>query len=324
MASNVKDIISAQELGGGLIPTQFATEIIQNAPQSSVVLSRATRVPMSTRTRTQPVLDTLPMAYWVGGDTGLKQTTKQNWKGLTITAEELAAIVPIPEAVIADSAIPLWPEIMPRLSAAIGLALDQAALFGVNKPSSFPTAVVPAAISAGNVVAEGTGTDLAVDVASLGQKLAKQGFAGNGFASSPGLTWKLIGLRNANGTPIFVPSLAESTPATLYGYPLNEVTNGAWNADVAELLLADWLKFVVGVRQDISYKLLDQSVISDDDGKIILNLAQQDSVALRVTFRVGFQVANPLTELEKADAKRYPAGVITPKAVAPAVGGVGK
>lgn len=138
MASNVNSIITSSDLGGGLIPTEYATQIIQDAPKSSVSLTRMRQIRMSTRTRTQPVLDSKPIAYWVGGDTGLKQTTKMKWSGLSITAEELAAIVPIPEAVIADSGIPIWPEVMPRLASALGYKLDQSTLFGVDKPSSFP------------------------------------------------------------------------------------------------------------------------------------------------------------------------------------------
>lgn len=106
MTSNVNSIITSGDLGGGLIPTEYATQIIQDAPKSSVSLTRMRQIRMSTRTRTQPVLDSKPIAYWVGGDTGLKQTTKMKWSGLSITAEELAAIVPIPEAVIAASGIP--------------------------------------------------------------------------------------------------------------------------------------------------------------------------------------------------------------------------
>jgi HK97 family phage major capsid protein len=314
MASNVNDIISSGDLGGGLIPVEYATQIIQDAPKSSVLLTRARQIPMSTRTRTQPVLDSKPIAYWVGGDTGLKQTTKQAWKGLTITAEELAAIVPIPEAVIDDAAIPIWPEVMPRLAAAIGYKVDQAGLFGVDKPASFPTAVIPGAITAGNTVAESTAKDLAKNVAELGELLAKQGYAANGFASSPGFNWRLVGLRNANGSPIYTPSLAAGVPAALYGYGLNEVVNGAWDPTVASLLAADWSNFVVGIRQDITYKLLDQAVITDDDGKVILNLAQQDSVAMRVTFRVGFQIANPINDVQADATKRYPAAVLTPAA----------
>src|SRR5690606_40591140 len=60
------------------------------------------------------------------------------------------------------------------------------------------------------------------------------------------------------------------------------------------------------------FDLFDQMVISDDDGKVIFNAAQQDSKVMRVVFRVGFQVANPVTRVNTNGATRYPAGVVTP------------
>lgn len=314
MANTYDSVITAADLGnGGLLPVEYAKEVIEGATKNSVMLSRARRINMSTRTRTQPVLDSLPMAYWVGGDTGLKQTTKAKWAGLTITAEEIAAIVPIPEAVIADANIDLWAEIRPRLAAAIGVLFDKACLFGTDKPSSFPEGIVPMATTAGNVVAQGTGADLGVDVATLAEKMATEGFSVDGFASQPGLSWQLRALRDTTGQPIYHRDLTENGESSLYGFALDEVDNGAWDNTAAVMLAADWSNFVVGVRQDITYKLLDQSVITDDDGKVVLNLAQQDCVALRCVFRGGFQIANPITQLETDSAKRFPAGVITPK-----------
>ncbi len=310
--ANYNSIITAEDLGnGGILPVEYANEVIQLAPESSVVLNRARRVSMSTRTRTQPVLDALPAAYWVGGDTGLKQTTEQRWGNLTITAEEAAAIVPIPEAVIADANIDLWGEIRPRLAAALGKLVDSAALFGVDKPASFPTSVVEAATAAGNVVTEGTGADLGADVATLAAKISREGFSVDGFAAAPGLNWELTALRDSTGRPLFTPDMQTPGSGMLYGYPLNEVKNGSFDQSKARLIMADWDNFIVGVRQDITYKLLDQAVITDADGKVVLNLAQQDCVALRVVFRVGFQVANPVTEI--GGETRYPAGVIAPK-----------
>lgn len=312
--ANYNSIITAEDLGnGGILPVEYANEVIQLAPESSVVLNRARRVSMSTRTRTQPVLDALPAAYWVGGDTGLKQTTEQRWGNLTITAEEAAAIVPIPEAVIADANIDLWGEIRPRLAAALGKLVDSAALFGVDKPASFPTSVVEAATAAGNVVTEGTGADLGADVATLAAKISREGFSVDGFAAAPGLNWELTALRDSTGRPLFTPDMQTPGSGMLYGYPLNEVKNGSFDQSKARLIMADWDNFIVGVRQDITYKLLDQAVITDADGKVVLNLAQQDCVALRVVFRVGFQVANPVTEI--GGETRYPAGVIAPKTV---------
>lgn len=296
--------------GDTVVPDQVVNEIIQELPQASVLLNRARKARMSSKTAKQPVLSALPDAYWVNGDNGLKQTTKAEWDNLTITAEELAALIVVPDAVIDDSSIPIWSEVRPLLVEAIGRKVDEAGLFGVDKPTSWPTAVIPGAIAAGNTVEAGTGTDLAQDVASLGKLLAQDGFAANGFASKPGMNWELVGLRNAQGTPIYTPSLSAGTPSGLYGYPLNEVTNGSWDSTVAELLAADFSKFIVGVRQDITFSLSDSAVITDADGKVIVNAYQQDSKILRVVFRVGFQVANPLTRV--GGATRYPAAVLTP------------
>lgn len=305
-------IVGRAEVADALLPDQVISEVIKTVPEASAVLSRARRVPMSSAKAKQPVLASLPEAYWVEGDTGLKQTSAASWENVVMTAEELAVIVPIPDALVADSGIPLWQEIQPLLVEALGKKVDQAALFGVDKPSSWPTAVVPAAIAAGNTVAKGTNADVAADIAAVAGMVAADGFAVNGFASKPGLQWELIGTRTAQGTPLYTPALAPGQPQGLYGFPLNEVASGAWNAESAEVLAADWSKFVVGVRQDITFDMFSEGVISDADGKVVLNLMQQDSKALRVVFRVGFQVANPLTRLQSETNKRYPAGVLVP------------
>lgn len=308
----VNNIVGRADLSDANLPSQVVTEIMQTAPEASVMLNRARRVQMSSATSKQPVLASLPEAYWVNGDTGLKQTTKSTWGNLTMTAEELAVIVPIPDALVSDSNIPLWDEVKPLLVEAIGKKVDAATLFGVDKPSSWPTGVIPAAIAAGNAVTAGTGTDIAADVAALAGLVAQDGFAVNGFASAPGLQWELVGLRTGQGAPLYSPALAPGQPSGLYGYPLQEVTTGVWDTDVARLLAADWSKFVVGIRQDITFDMFSEGVITDADGKVILNLMQQDSKALRVVFRVGFQVANPLTRLNDTEADRYPAGVLVP------------
>lgn len=219
-------------------------------------------------------------------------------------------IVPIPNALADDASIDLWATVRPLLAEAIGKKVDQASLFGTDKPDSWPTAVVPAAIAAGNKVVRGTGDDIGVDVAMLGEKIAQEGYGINGFATKPGMQWELVALRNANGDPIYSQNLHGTQVSGLYGYPLHEVDNGAWDAEEAELLAADWTKFVIGIRQDITYDLFREGVISDADGKIVLNLMQQDSSALRVVFRVGFQVAAPITRLAGGDG--YPAGAIVP------------
>ncbi len=305
------DSIDRANDAGALVPDKIAQEILKEAPKDSAVLSLARRVPLSTKVTKQPVLSALPAAYWVDGDSGMKQTTSAEWENKTITAEELAAIVVIPDALFDDASVPLWDEVKPYLRQAIGQKLDAAAIFGTDKPVSWGTDIYTGAVTAGNTVVLGAGSDIGVDVARLGEMVAEDGYGVSGFASRPGLQWSLQGARDSQGRTIYTPQIGD-TRAGLYGYPLNEVVNGGWDASRATLIAADWSKFVVGIRQDITFKIFDSGVISDDTGKVIVNLMQQDAKALRVVFRVGFVAANPITALNSTAGTRYPAAVLRP------------
>jgi hypothetical protein len=81
--------------------------------------------------------------------------------------------------------------------------------------------------------------------------------------------------------------------------------------DAATLAVAgDYRMAVLGLRQDMTYKLLDQAVITDDTGKIIYNLPQQDMLAMRVVFRAAFAVGNPVTRSNATAGTRYPFAVL--------------
>lgn len=81
--SGYNTIQGRADLTDALLPDQVINEIIQEAPKSSVMLTRAKQIRLSTKKAKQPVLATLPEAYWVDGDTGLKQTTKSTWEKIT-------------------------------------------------------------------------------------------------------------------------------------------------------------------------------------------------------------------------------------------------
>lgn len=305
------DIIARDASNDPLVPTPVSAEIIKELPKASALLSMARRVTMSAKTSRQPVLSLLPTAYFVDGDTGLKQTTKQDWENVSLVAEEIAVIVPIPEAYLDDAQVPVWDEVRPSIVEAFGAKIDAAGLFNVDKPSTWGTAVVTHATAAGNTVAEGTGDDLAVDIAELARTVALDGFTVNGFAAEPGFGWRLIGMRTDQGVPIYAPP-AGGQPAGLYGRPFPELENGAWDPDAAVVIAGDWRKSIVGVRQDITFKMFTEGVITDDDGVVILNLMQQDAVALRAVMRVGYALANPTTRINTDAASRSPFAVLTP------------
>jgi len=304
------DMITRDVSDDPLIPEPVSAQIIQELPSQSFLLQRAAQVRMSTKTQRQPVLDVLPTAYWVSGDSGMKQTSAVDWKNVMLVAEELAVIVPIPEAYLDDAQVPIWDEVRPRIVEALGYKIDAAGLFGVDKPSSWPADIYSSAVAAGNTVVVGTGTDFAQDVASLGELIATDGFQITGFAARPGLKWRLVGLRSQDGVPIYQPDLQSGGGGMLYGYPVTEVSNGSWDSSEAELIAGDWTKCIIGLRQDITWKMFTEGVISDGEGKVVLNLMQQDSVALRVTMRIAYATSNPVTRLNMDGNTRFPFGVV--------------
>lgn len=150
------NMISRQQ-AEALIQEQLINTIQQDAPKQSVFMGLARKLPNMTSKQTRiPVLDMLPMAYWVNGDTGFKQTSEQAWDNVYITAEELAVIVPIPEAVVADASFDILGEVQPRVMEAIGQRVDGATIFGVNRPASWRADIITTARQAGNNVAPGS------------------------------------------------------------------------------------------------------------------------------------------------------------------------
>ena len=89
------------------------------------------------------------------------------------------------------------------------------------------------------------------------------------------------------------------TQYALDGAPMYFPMNGAFDSSVAQLIVGDFSQAVYSIRQDITVKILDQGVIQDPTTKsIVYNLAQQDMIALRVVFRMGWALPNPATRMD--------------------------
>jgi len=115
-----------------------------------------------------------------------------------------------------------------------------------------------------------------------------------------GMKSKLRGLRDTTGQPIFKSNMQEKTTYALDGAPLTFPENGAFFTSIAQLVVGDFKQAVFSIRQDVTVKILDQGVIQDPVTKdIVYNLAQQDMIALRVVFRMGWALPNPATRLDE-------------------------
>lgn len=300
-----------------LIPEEVSREIIQGVPEQSAVMRMGRRLPNMSRGKQRlPVLSGLVTAYFVDGDIGLKQTANAKWKNKFIDAAELAVIVPIPESVLDDADYDIWGEIKPRIIEAFGEAFDQAVLHGLNAPSAWPTALVPAATAAGHAVTLGTNTDIYDDLMSEGGVLSKveeDGYNVTGHIAALRLKAKLRGLRGTDGTPIFIRTMQAATPYELDGVPMDFPENGGIDPDEALLVSGGFRELVYAIRTDVTYKILTEAVIQDAAGNIVYNLAQQDMVALRGVMRLGWQLPNPTNRVNPDDNTRYPFAVLLPQ-----------
>lgn len=300
-----------------LIPVEVSNEIIQNMPTSSAALRMFKQLPnMSAKQQTLPIAASLPNAYFLNGDTAQKKTTNAEWDKLTLTAEEIAVIIPIPEAVIDDASYDIWAALKPQIVEAFGIAIDSAIFFGTNKPTSFPTDIVSAATTAGNTVTIGTGTDVVDDIIGengLMAKVEESGFRVTGFYSDGTMEAKFRSLRDKNNQLLYMPALTSEVPNTLVGRTLvYDEAGGVFDNTKALMIAGDFSKAVYSIRQDLTYKVLDQAIIQNTDGTIAYNLAQQDMVALRCVMRLGIQIANPVNR--KGKTTKYPFAILKPAA----------
>lgn len=301
-----------------LIPVEVSRAMLGKEVQGSAALGMFRRIPVSSKTTRFPVLSALPVAYWVTGDTGLKQTTELAWANKYMTVEEMAVIVAVPDNVIADMEMDVWNTSEPYIVEAFHAQLDDTVFFGGNAPSSFPTNVLSAIQAAGNTVTEGTATaaqgGYMGDIDNLLSVVEDDGFDISGFMASRAIRRKLRAARNTTGEKID-QGRVNSSLSEIDGVPLAYPMRGRWTTGGStgtnvRAIGGDWTQFVIGVRDDISFKVSNEAVIQDNTGAIVYNSFQQDLTFLRVTFRVGWQVANTINNDNPNAATRYPAGAL--------------
>ena len=305
----------ARNKTGNLIPIEYYPEIFKAATAESVVLANARRLrDMERHELALTAEDALPLAYFTNGDTGFRDVTKAEWKGVTLTAEEINAIVPVPNNVMDDMDVPIWQEVMPMLSQAIGAVIDKALLIGTNKPATWPTAILSEAQTRSHVVTVPGSSpdyyDLIMGPDGVIAKVEEDGYFVSGHAANISMRAKLRGVRDEVGQPIFMPAMQGNAQYQLDGAPMYFPRNGSLPAEVLDIA-GDWSQLVYSVRRDMTWDIFREGVISDPTTKLVVtNLMQQRMTALMVTMRIGFALPNPVNMVQPDGTARYPFAVL--------------
>lgn len=298
-----------------LMPEEVSNIFLRGLTNMAGVFNLFTNIPCGRRQVRFPVLSSLPIAYFVNGDTGLKSTTKVDWRNKFLNIEEVAVIVPIPDNVIDDSDQPIWDQVRPLCEQAAARTVDAAAFFGAGAPSSWPTSVEAAARAVGNTARLGTtradAGGIVGDHSAMLSALEDDGYdVGSGIAARS-IRGAVRQARNAQGDRYGEVSISRDG-VEIDGVSYTHPMRGMWPSESGstQAIALDSSEFVVAIRQDITWKLLDQAVITDNDGNIVYNLPQQDMTAMRMVLRCGWQVANTVNYDEPDEDARYPAGLL--------------
>jgi HK97 family phage major capsid protein len=272
----------------GLIPTTVSAQVQQEVQQQSIALQLGQRVPMPAGVSVVPVPRSFPKAGWVA--TGERKPYTDFAIGtVPLTAEEVAAVIAIPDVYLEDIAINLWNYARPLLAEAIAIALDLAALWGIDAPPTFPVGGVEAV--AQSVPA---GTDVVDTVNNAMSAVEAQGLRVTGSAADLSVRGALRGVRDSSGAFLLGTTQAGTDAVdALYGVPIsfNSFDLSAPN----DFLTGDWSRLIIGVRQDIRYQMSSEGVIADDGGAVKISAFQDNMTLMKVWARYGCVIMRPAT-----------------------------
>lgn len=301
----------------GLIPTTFVPQIIRHARTQSAVLTLGRRIPIPTGRSSVPVPGAFPKAAFVTAPGGRKPFTDLKIGPQELVAEEVAAVIAIPDSYLEDSSINLWQYAQPLLGDAIGLAVDNAALFGIGAPASYP----PGGIIATALQAP-SGVDV-LDTVNLAMGLVEdEGLPVTGHAAALATKQYFRGVRDNSGALLLGRDQIDNEWFdTLYGVRVN--WNTYLSADV-NFITGDWDCLMVGVRQDIRYRFSNEGVLVGDDDKVAISAFQDNQTLLKVWARVAVGVLRPVTPATDPDgAEPFAKALLGPSTLTPGGGASG-
>lgn len=322
-------------VAGILLPDDISEELIRGAAESSIVSTYARTVPMNAVNKVIREAEVGGAnAYWTGE--GARKSTDApavSQKVWTMTAAELAVIIPLDEDVADDVTVDLFSLYKTEIETAFAKKLDAAALFATDKPTAWGTlgtSIVDNATTVGNLFNEDAtptdaellnviaGTGAAVADGAL-QAIEDDGYEADGFVAHIRFKSRLRGLKDGQGLYIFGDGVTAGVPNSLFGIPLAFAKREVWPAPTgiagdAHLILGDWDQAIVGERAGIRYKVFSEGVITDGSGNVVYSLMEQDMIALRVTQRLAFKVIAPDTADGEtlADGDDFPFAVVAP------------
>jgi HK97 family phage major capsid protein len=301
---------SADDAKAGLtIPVELRNEVLRIAElQYGLARKEMLYLPFSGpgASRVIPTLGTSVTVKWTE-EGAKKQGTEPSFGIVTQILKKLAAIVPMTEEILEDSAIDIVALLGQLFAEAVSKEEDLQFFAGTGAPWTgiLNNGSVNKVTQASGDASQLTADDLLdmIDATPTGA------LSGAKFYMHRSILSVIRKLKGTDGQYIY-QNPGQGLPATIWNYPV--VTSDAFPA-LADVDTGDqYVLFgnlkqgaVFGDKQQLRVKMLDQATVTDGDGSTVINLAEQDMVALRIVERVGYVIALPtaLTVLEAQETQ---------------------
>lgn len=283
---------------GYLIPADLQREVLRIVQDQYGLARKLMRYLPFTgpgNTRMIPKIGTNPTVYWTD-EKAAKQSSQPTFGLVEQILKKLAVIIPWTDELMEDSGIDLTQLFGELIAEAFAKAEDLAFLAGTGTP--FLGVLNDPATNKVTMGSGETFSDVNADDLLALQYAVPAGYEVNArYIMNRTVFAKIRGLKDSQNRYIYgEPSAA--APATIWGKPFE--LSDAMPAITATAANKPFVFFgdlkrtaIIGDKQQIRVKLLDQATINDTDNETILNLAQQDMSAMRFVERVGYVFTLP-------------------------------
>lgn len=285
--------------GGYLVPEYFANEVVRVAGVYGVVRRNARLWPMSGKTEKVPTGGNVT-AYRIS-ESGKITTSQPSLGQVTLTVQQLAAMVPMTNQLLRDANINNIDYIIKLVGEALAKIEDQWGFLGLaGTEGIFRNTDVPVlTLGSGKTGFDDVTFDDLLDLVSL---VASGALAGAKFYMHRTVFNALRKIKAATtGTYIFQEP-GGGQPPTIWNYPVEIVDVMPGMADTAAatkfMAFGNLNYMLLGDRGDYEMKISEEATVTDVDGTTPINLFEQNMSAVRVIERVDIELA----EADKAFA----------------------
>jgi HK97 family phage major capsid protein len=287
--------------GEELVPAYFNSEVLRVAQKYGVVRRNARVVPMRGKEENWPTLGNVT-TYRIDEGTKITATTAATGQ-IKLTAKKLAAIIPMTRELIRDANIAVIDQIAKLAGEATAKLEDQWGFLGLEGTEGiFRNTSVPSKVLAnGNVTYASADFNDLLDLMSLIDEDALEGMK---FY----MTWAQFNAFRAKRTETdenyIFQAPGQGMPPTIWNHPVEFVkvmprpSDAGSQAGKPFLTFANLDYLMLGERDGYEVELSREATITSSDGETVINLWEQDMVAVRVMERIDIELA----EADKAFA----------------------